>query len=206
MPQKKSSANPFNNNIVTVLIIGVAVLSVVSLLMIYRLNNQLSQLKQDIARLETENQALKSAGEVCVNPYPPEIVANKLKLHLYYYNRFIDQGIADYIPCMAVLPVEREIPLTDTPIDDAIDLLIKGQLTGTERAHGFDTEFPHADFKLLSSDLVEGVLTLTFTEVPGFTMGGSCRTGLLAKQISLTAKQFPEVNEVKFLPESLFQP
>jgi spore germination protein GerM len=93
-----------------------------------------------------------------------------------------------------------------TPIKDAISLLIKGELTEEERAQGFTTEFPNEDFKLLDVNLKDGVLYLEFTEVPGFTTGGSCRISLLTNQIIKTAKQFLGVNEVVLLPESIFQP
>ncbi len=84
--------------------------------------------------------------------------------------------------------------------------MINGELTDDERAQGFSTEFPNPDFKFLNLSLTDDVLTLTFTTVNSFTSGGSCRVGLLAKQISLTAKQFSEVDEVRFEPYSLFQP
>jgi hypothetical protein len=50
------------------------------------------------------------------------------------------------------------------------------------------------------------VLTLKFTEVPGFTDGGSARMLILSSTIEKTALQFPGVKEVVFLPETLFQP
>ena len=69
------------------------------------------------------------------------------------------------------------------------------------------TEFPNKDFTLLSSDLSsDGILTLQFSEVPGFTDGGSARILLLSNLIKKTALQFPGVKEVVFAPETLFQP
>lgn len=166
------------------------------------------QLEKKVAELETQNRYLGYINNesAYLNLVPPEKIGDKLKIKLYYYNMKKDKEIADYIPCVAVLPVEREIPLTTTPIKDIIELLIKGELTAEERAQGFGTEFPHPDFRLLNINLVDNILTLTFTTIPSFTSGGSCRVGLLAKQISLTAKQFPEVEEVRFEPDSMFQP
>ncbi|MGQ9477280.1 MAG: GerMN domain-containing protein [Candidatus Bipolaricaulia bacterium] len=131
-----------------------------------------------------------------------------LKVQLYYYNETRDKELTGTISCSpeAVLPVEREIPYTKTPIQDTIRLLLEGELTAQERAEGFATEFPHSEFKLLGASLKRGVLTLKFADPTGFTSGGSCRTGLLAAQIIKTAKQFPDVREVRFEPESLFQP
>jgi spore germination protein GerM len=134
--------------------------------------------------------------------------AGTLKVQLYYYNRTKDTDATGNLRCSpdAVLPVEREIPRTRTPIADTIRLLIAGRLTDAERAAGFSTEFPHPQFTLLRANLKDGVLTLTFPEIPSFTMGGAARVTLLAAQIEKTARQFPGVEEVRFDPESLFQP
>ena len=127
------------------------------------------------------------------------------KIKLYYYNLVEDKKIADYIPCEAVLPVDRETPITPTPIQDAINLLLEGELTAQEKNQGFSTEFPHQGFRLIGANLKDGILTLEFPSIPSFTTGGSCRVGLLIDQIEKTAKQFLEVKEVKFKPE-VFQP
>lgn len=104
------------------------------------------------------------------------------------------------------MAVSRLSPQNDSRLQATIDLLIAGELTRQEKAAGFETEFPHPDFKLKKVVLQDGVLTLSFTEVPGFTTGGTSRINLLAEQIIKTAKQFPGVKEVKFDPEYLFQP
>lgn len=144
-------------------------------------------------------------------PQPPlelEKAPATLKVKLFYYNEARDRELTGTISCSpeAVLPVEREIPYTKTPIQDTIRLLLKGELTAQERASGFSTEFPHPEFELLGASLKGGVLTLKFADPAGFTSGGACRTGLLAAQIIKTAQQFPGVREVRFEPETLFQP
>ena len=126
------------------------------------------------------------------------------KISLFYYNQSDDKENtcdSDYI-----LPVERSIPQSNNQIRDAINLLLKGKLTEKEQAAGFFTEFPNEKFKLLDSSLADGKLTLKFSEVPGFTTGGSCRVGILASEIIKTAKQFPEVKKIIFDPETLFEP
>jgi regulator of protease activity HflC (stomatin/prohibitin superfamily) len=75
-----------------------------------------------------------------------------------------------------------------------------------EIASGFSTEFPNADFKLLDSSLKNGTLTLKFSEVPGFTTGGSCRVGILTQEILKTVRQFPQVKKIELYPDLLFQP
>ncbi|MBU0629748.1 MAG: GerMN domain-containing protein [Candidatus Margulisbacteria bacterium] len=119
-----------------------------------------------------------------------------IAIKLYYYNENSD----------AILPVERIIQETNGPLQAAVRLLIKGDLTSEEKAAGYTTEFPHAGFNLVRADLEKGVLTLEFTDVPGFTTGGATRVELLAEQIEKTARQFPGVKTVRFLPDSLFQP
>ncbi|MGB5933023.1 MAG: GerMN domain-containing protein [Anaerolineae bacterium] len=130
----------------------------------------------------------------------------KYTVTLHYYNRIKGEEIGD--PCSpdAVLPIEREIPGTTTPIQDTIRLLIEGDLTEEERAAGFSTEFPHPQFKLLGASLEDGILTLEFADPAHFTVGGSCRVLLLRAQFEKTAKQFVGVEEVRFEPEFLFQP
>lgn len=128
---------------------------------------------------------------------------------LFYYNQVKDREIGGGNPACspeAVLPVDRKIAKSPTPIEGTIKELIKGELTQDERVQGFDTEFPHEGFELVSASLKDGSLTLEFTEIPGFTTGGSCRVTLLANQIIKTAKQFSEVSEVYFSPSELFQP
>lgn len=127
---------------------------------------------------------------------------------MYYYNEQAARRLGqdgEGNPA-ALLPVERVIPETKAPLKATIRLLIAGELTAEEKAAGFTTEFPHPAFKLIRADLDRGVLTLVFTDVPGFTTGGALRVELLAAQIEKTAKQFSGVKQVRFLPESLFQP
>lgn len=127
-----------------------------------------------------------------------------IQIKLYYYNKLKDPN-RTFNP-KYVLPVKRAVPRTKSPVQDAIRLLIRGDLSWQERSEGFSTEFPHPEFKLLSAKLKNGVLTLQFTDLPGFTTGGAARVGLLAAQIVKTAKQFPQVKKVVFEPEYLFQP
>lgn len=125
-------------------------------------------------------------------------------VQLFYYNTTLDPKI----DCMseAVVPVNRQIPITKTPIQDTVRLLIEGKVTEKEKTEGFGTEFPHLEFKLLGATLKDGILTLDFPEIPTFTSGGSCRVGLLRAEIEKTAKQFPEVREVRYTKLGMFQP
>jgi len=126
---------------------------------------------------------------------------------LYYYNQELDKDESGNISCSraGLVPLEREIAWSKTPIQDAINLLLKGELTEAERASGITTEYPLEGVSLKGASLNEGVLTLEFNDPNNRTGGGSCRVGILWFQIEATAKQFPEIEQVKFIPEELFQ-
>lgn len=128
-------------------------------------------------------------------------------VQLYYYNPNKDREPDGNLKCSrdGLQSVTRTIPLTNTPIQDAVKLLLKGQLT-LEEKNTLTTEFPLPGFELKSASSNSGVLTLTFADPQNKTGGGSCRVGILWMQIEATAKQFPGVTSVRYLPEDLFQP
>jgi len=127
---------------------------------------------------------------------------------LYYYNEAEDKKINPSISCSEefVLPVERKIFLSQTPIKDAINLLLQGVISENEKQLGFSSEFPLEGFELIGANLKNGTLILEFSDPFNKTSGGSCRVNLLRQQIEKTVKQFEEVQEVRVLPETLFQP
>lgn len=136
----------------------------------------------------------------------PATITTTVKL--YYYNPELDKDELGNTACSrnGLMAVERKIPITKTPIQDTIKLLLSGELTNKERAQGIDTEYPLDGFLLKEASLKNGVLTLRFDDPLNKSVGGSCRVGILWFQIEATAKQFPEVKEVHFLPEEIFQP
>jgi len=130
------------------------------------------------------------------------------EIFLYYYNPDNDKDEAQNLMCSpaGLVAVKREIAITQTPIQGAIHLLLKGKLSADEAAAGITTEFPLAGLELKGANLANGVLTLDFNDPRNMTGGGSCRVGILRAQIEATAKQFAGVNEVRVIPEELFQP
>ncbi len=132
----------------------------------------------------------------------------KRAVKLYYYNPELDKDESGDIACSrnGLATVERGMPITQTPIQDAIKLLLSGGLTDEERARGISTEYPLEGLSLKGALLEDGVLTLEFDDSKNKTVGGSCRVGILWFQIEATAKQFSEVRQVRFLPEDIFQP
>lgn len=130
------------------------------------------------------------------------------KINLFYYNSELDKDETGNIQCSrnGLVEVEREISITETPIQDAIKLLISGQLTEQESLQGITTEYPLEGFSLKGASLKDGILTLEFSDLNNKASGGSCRVGILWFQIEATAMQFPEVSLVRFVPEYIFQP
>ncbi len=131
-------------------------------------------------------------------------------VELFYYNQELDTDESGNVMCSpdSVSPVSRSVAATtqDELIKKTLNLLLEGNLSQAEKDQGLSTEFPNPDFELEDLSLENGVLTLTFTEVPGFTSGGSCRVTLLRAQVEETALQFPEVDEVVIQPSEIFQP
>ncbi len=127
---------------------------------------------------------------------------------LYYYNPEKDKDVTGNIMCSrdGLVSVNREIAVSKTPIEDTIRLLLLGDLSEKEKNEGTSTEYPLSGFSLSEVNLKNKVLTLKFEDSENKTVGGTCRVGVLWFQIEATAKQFPEVAEVRFLPEDIFQP
>jgi len=144
-------------------------------------------------------------------PIPPMPISQNeaayRKIKLYYYNEKKDKEAANYVPCLreSVLPVEREIPLSKTPIRDTMELLLKGQITDKEKQEGFSPVSNR--LKLTDVNLKEnGNLILEFEVLSGYSMGGSCLNGLIGAEIIKTAQQFFEVKTIEILPYYLLQP
>lgn len=127
---------------------------------------------------------------------------------LYYYNPNKDKDVNGNLLCsrQGLASVERQIPITNTPLEDTIRLLLQGKITDEEKSQGISTEYPLSGFELKSANQSNTALTLEFVDPQNKTGGGSCRVGVLWFQIEATAKQFPGVKEVTFKPEELFQP
>lgn len=129
-------------------------------------------------------------------------------INLYYYNPELDKDETGNIMCSrdGLVAVSRVIPLTKTPVQDAVKMLLEGALLPDESARGVTTEFPLEGVSLAGVSMKGDTLTLKFNDSLNKTTGGACRAGILWAQIEATAKQFPGLKEVKFSPEDLFQP
>lgn len=160
--------------------------------------------------LEKDNPSGLSENEKEIR-IPVNLIASKEQLRavtLYYYNPNLDKDGTGNILCSrnGLVAVDRQIPITNIPIQDTINLLILGKITAAEKTQGITSEYPLQGLKLISASLNGSVLTLTFNDPNNKTGGGACRVGILWFQIEATAKQFIGVSSVKFMPEELFQP
>lgn len=169
------------------------------------LTEQLDLIK---AQLDLINQKLQSESSSSVQDSSFQTTTST-KVALYYFNHLADQKLApeQQVNLSSVLPVYRMFPASKNILVDAINELLKWNLTAAEQQQWFTTEFPNANFSLLSTDLAsDGTLTLEFSEVPWFTDGWSARMLILSNVIEKTALQFAGVKKVVFMPEVLFQP
>lgn len=140
---------------------------------------------------------------------PVRFSTSERSVELYYYNPNLDKDAQGNILCSAkgLVPVARSIPVTQTPLQDTLRLLLRGELTAAERSRGISTEFPLPSVTLDSASLSSnGTLTVKLLDPLERTSGGACRASILRAQVEATARQFPNVKTVRFSPETLFQP
>lgn len=170
----------------------------------------IQQLSVIQTQLDVINQKLQSDPEVPVqNQSSLFQTTTPTKVALYYFNQTEDQKLPpeQQINIDSLFPVYRIFPASKDLLVDTVNELIQWNLTAQEKQQWFITDFPNADFSLLSTDVAgDGTLTLQFSEVPGFTDGWSARMLILSNLIKKTALQFPGIKKVVFLPETLFQP
>jgi hypothetical protein len=135
-----------------------------------------------------------------------------MQIKFYVHDSIKDPSI---INCDSPSFVTRELPKSDAPLTITIQYLIHTfKLTDKEKAAGLVNYFEdsvYADrlngFNLKSAVIEDFEATLTFEDTKFYTSAGNCRGGILASAINNTAKQFPTVTSVKYLPEdTLFQP
>ncbi len=127
---------------------------------------------------------------------------------LYHYDQSRDRDEVGNVMCTqaGLVPVERAIPFTNTPLEDTIHLLLKGTRTMEELRAGMVSHFPLEGLILTGISSRDGVYTLAFNDPLYKTSGGACFVSILRAQVEMTARQFPGVQSVTFTPSHLFQP
>lgn len=128
---------------------------------------------------------------------------------VYYYNEKKDMDENGQVMATpnGVVPVNRKIQKSKNLIVQALQSVLTGALSKTEKEAGFKTEYPLDGFSIEKIVLqANGELWITFNDPKGQTLGGSTRVSILAEQIRRTGLQFEEVKKVFFEPETIFQP
>lgn len=108
----------------------------------------------------------------------------------YFMSSVLDPDIT----CEKVFPVTRTIDITPAVGAAALGELLKGP-TDAEQYHGYTTAIPD-DVHLKKLTIVGGVARADFDEALERGVGGSCRVGLIRRQITETLKQFSTVSSV----------
>ncbi len=140
---------------------------------------------------------------------PVRFSTTERSVSLYYYDSRLDKDSSGNILCSAkgLVSVTRTIPVTQTPLQDALRLMLTGNLTAAEKSAGVTTEFPLSGVSLISATLpANGALTISLADPLNKTSGGACRAQVLRAQVEATAKQFSQVKSVTFSPATVFQP
>lgn len=140
---------------------------------------------------------------------PVRFSTTERSVSLYYYDSRLDKDSSGNILCSAkgLVSVTRTIPVTQTPLQDALRLMLAGNLTAAEKSAGITTEFPLPGVSLISATLpANGALTISLADPLNKTSGGACRAQVLRAQVEATAKQFSQVRSVTFSPATVFQP
>ncbi len=160
--------------------------------------------RQEESKQEANTPKVETEEQKATNPEKTE---GKI-VKLFYYNPEKDKDATGNLLCTSkgLVAVTRTIPVTKTPIQDTLNLLLKGEITPAEKAQGVTSEYPLPGLKLTGVSLKNGKLTLSLDDPQNKTSGGSCRAGILWAQIKGTAMQFPEVTSVGLTTEFLFQP
>lgn len=150
-------------------------------------------------------------------PEDEQKIPSEKTVYIYAYNSNLDLSENDNITCeeQYVTQLERTLSIDNTEddspislVEKSVELLITENLKDDEIESGFTTEYPHPEFELLSVNQEDTTVFLKFTEVPGFTTGGSCRTSILQQQIIKTAQQFydEEIQAILLPEDTLFMP
>jgi len=109
---------------------------------------------------------------------------------VYFMNNKYDPKIT----CEKVFPVERTVPKTQSIAKAAIEELLKGP-TDNDRYLQYTTQL-NDGVTLNKLTIVDGVAKADFSKKLEEGVGGSCRVGLIRRQIEETLKQFDTVKSV----------
>jgi len=179
----------------------ISTLVILSLLVLIYVASVRNRRAQEERQKATPSEALDTVKKISI-----VVTDGKARVFHYLPNKETAAKLNYEADPRALLPVEREIAFSENLIFDTIESLIESELSEQEKQAGFWTSFPGESFRLLRAELQGDTLTLFFDDPLYFTSGGSSRVRYMWLQIWMTALQFPEVENVRYEPKTLFQP
>lgn len=119
-----------------------------------------------------------------------QLKEENMSVLVYFANDKLDPEVS----CQKVFPVERQVSKTVQVAEAAINELLKG-VSSEEKILGYTTLI-NDGVKLNHISIEGGVAKVDFDKKIEEAVGGSCRTGMIIRQITETLKQFDTVKEV----------
>lgn len=111
--------------------------------------------------------------------------------------------------CNKVFPVSRIIPRSEEPSADALNVLLEGVVSASERKKGFSTSI-NTGVKVNRYWIEKEIAKADFDETLELNVGGSCRVSAIRAQITQTVMQFPGIKgaviSVNGRTEDILQP
>lgn len=190
-------------------------LSIVTLfVLVITQSSRLSQLENDINRIDELVGSITGEDITPIDDNDPITddpdTTDTISVKLYYKNYDNDPEVLN---CVADTYIEKTIPKSNKTLTDTLQLLLDNKLTQEQKDFGLQSPFEDPTyidrfehFELISVNVSNGNAYLTFEDPLYFSNGGSCRTGIITSMISLTAKQFGNIDKVIYEPSELFQP
>lgn len=120
---------------------------------------------------------------------------------LYYHNLDKDKEQYDWISCNKefILPVKRNVAISNTPIKDVFTLLFEAKLTENDLENGFIAGvFETYDFTIKSVILNNGLLKIDFYKNQNLESLSSCERSIFISSLQKTALQFTEIEKIQF--------
>lgn len=134
--------------------------------------------------------AYRDSHRATETPSATPTPAEKITVKIYFASSALDPEIT----CQKVFPVSRTISQTVAIGTAALAELLKGP-TSAEKANGYSTALPDGAH-LKSLVIRNGTAIAEFDESLEQGVGGSCRVGLIRRQITETLMQFPTITSV----------
>ena len=131
-----------------------------------------------------------SLGATPIASVPETPSVDEIAIKIYFANSKLDPEMT----CEKVFAAERIVSKAKTMARVAVEELLKGP-TEAEKDQGFSTTI-NPNVKINRLVIVDGVAQVDFDSTLEYQVGGSCRVGIIRRQIEETLKQFPSVQKV----------